>query len=217
MGLGPRAAALAAFGAIAGFVGHQLDQHPRVQAAITKAALEVDEEGTRYLAKLGFSCGVERWSVKTLTDPAAGQVDLTRYRTNIPTLVSYTPPATIGPRSAPNETHVWQLSGTRLIGYKLEPDSDIHLVLRSTLGSHPTMIAEIPDPGCAAGSRVLGDITQARADFVREIGPPQTYFVDVNDSVTVAGVGFFDFPHGQRGVAANAFELHPVVALRRNP
>ena len=23
------------------------------------------------------------------------------------------------------------------------------------------------------------------------------------------GVGFFDFPHGQRGVAPNAIELHP--------
>ncbi len=28
---------------------------------------------------------------------------------------------------------------------------------------------------------------------------------------TVTGVGFFDIPHGQTGVAPNAIELHPVL------
>jgi hypothetical protein len=30
----------------------------------------------------------------------------------------------------------------------------------------------------------------------------------------VTGVAFFDFPHGQTGVAPNAIELHPVLAFR---
>jgi len=29
----------------------------------------------------------------------------------------------------------------------------------------------------------------------------------------VTGVGFFDFWHGQRGVAPNAIELHPVLGF----
>jgi hypothetical protein len=30
----------------------------------------------------------------------------------------------------------------------------------------------------------------------------------------VTGVAFFDFNHGQTGVAPNAIELHPVLAFR---
>jgi hypothetical protein len=30
----------------------------------------------------------------------------------------------------------------------------------------------------------------------------------------VSGVAFFDFFHGQTGVASNAIELHPVLAFR---
>lgn len=32
-------------------------------------------------------------------------------------------------------------------------------------------------------------------------------------AVTVTGVGFFDFKHGQSGVAPNAIELHPVLGI----
>jgi hypothetical protein len=31
---------------------------------------------------------------------------------------------------------------------------------------------------------------------------------------TVTGVAFFDFFHGQTGVAPNAIELHPILAFR---
>jgi hypothetical protein len=37
------------------------------------------------------------------------------------------------------------------------------------------------------------------------------------DIVEISGVGFFDFEHGQNGVAPNAIELHPVLAIRRIP
>jgi hypothetical protein len=30
----------------------------------------------------------------------------------------------------------------------------------------------------------------------------------------VTGVAFFDFKHGQTGVAPNAIELHPILAFR---
>lgn len=33
-------------------------------------------------------------------------------------------------------------------------------------------------------------------------------------SARVTGVAFFDFDHGQTGVAPNAIELHPVLAFR---
>jgi hypothetical protein len=32
-------------------------------------------------------------------------------------------------------------------------------------------------------------------------------------TISLVGVGFFDVPHGQTGVAPNAIELHPVLGL----
>ena len=32
-------------------------------------------------------------------------------------------------------------------------------------------------------------------------------------TVTVRGVGFFDYSHGQIGVAPNAIELHPILQI----
>src|SRR5581483_4092400 len=65
--------------------------------------------------------------------------------------------------------------------------------------------------------------TKARADFVAathytqpEPAPGQytPAFQQANVTVTVTGVVFFDFIHGQRGVAANGVELHPVLDIR---
>jgi hypothetical protein len=38
--------------------------------------------------------------------------------------------------------------------------------------------------------------------------------VRVCASASVTGVAFFDFDHGQTGVAPNAIELHPVLVFR---
>jgi hypothetical protein len=35
----------------------------------------------------------------------------------------------------------------------------------------------------------------------------------VTEPVTLQGLGFFDFAHGQDGVAPNAIELHPVISI----
>jgi len=37
--------------------------------------------------------------------------------------------------------------------------------------------------------------------------------IRASESVTVRGPGFFDFAHGQDGVAPNAIELHPVISI----
>jgi hypothetical protein len=38
--------------------------------------------------------------------------------------------------------------------------------------------------------------------------------VQVCAKARVTGVAFFDFNHGQTGVAPNAIELHPILAFR---
>lgn len=175
------------------------------------------------LRAFGLPCGVERWSVKTLADAGASKVSFgaTSF-TNIVKLdavVSDQPTA----REAPTETTVFQLTKTRLIDFKLEGDSDIHLVLRSTIAPNPTMIAEIPDLGCVnanadpAVAAAQQQIGAARAAFMAYLQAKglrlQTYFQPVNYTVTVRGVGFLDFAHGQTGVAPNAIEVHPVLAF----
>jgi hypothetical protein len=41
--------------------------------------------------------------------------------------------------------------------------------------------------------------------------PAASSFTQLKGEATIRGVGFFDFLHGQTGVAPNGIELHPVL------
>lgn len=162
------------------------------------------------------SCGVERWSVKTGTDASAGSVDLSSTTTTtVSAMRGYPAPASLpsSGRLSPQETTVYSIDAT-LIEYKLETDSDYHLVIQDASG---TMIVEIPDPGCVGGSSpFLAGIQNARSEFDASYTPGGSFhFVSV--PVRVKGVGFFDYLHGQTGVAPNGIELHPVLDVQFNP
>jgi len=157
-------------------------------------------------------CGVERWAVKTLTDPSASQVNLVPKPATVEELAALPVPdgfSSRAPRLAP-EFQTYAIAAT-LVEFKEEADSDIHLVLLGASGQ--SMIAEIPDPGCAQGSRVQAQISQARTQFVSVFGQPSRSWQQVNAPIRLTGVLFFDVPHGQTGVAPNAIELHPVIAV----
>src|SRR5712692_9521656 len=163
---------------------------------------------------LNGSCGVERWSVKTGTDADAGLINLqSTTQTTIASLGSL-PALTTLPannRIQPTETTVFQLQAT-LTEYKLEPDSDYHLVLSD--GSGNTMISEMASPACVgSSSRLLSGIQNARSEFDARYTPTSS-FQTANVPVTVTGVGFFDFLHGQTGVAPNGIELHAVLDIQ---
>lgn len=158
------------------------------------------------------SCGVELWSIKVMRDRLAHTVNLRPVWTNVRTLASAK--AARGSRrkrSAPIETRTWLLR-TTLVGFKLERDSDIHLVLRSRAGR--TMIAEIPSPTCAGHSVVLAKIARSRAAFLSHHNLADGCFSCLHERVQISGVGFFDRYHGQRGIATNGVELHPVLSIR---
>jgi hypothetical protein len=162
-------------------------------------------------------CGVERWSVKTGTDPDAGLVDLnSSTSTTIAAMRAFTAPNPIpsNNRVAPAETTQWVINATLTL-YKLEGDSDYHLVLSDASGN--TMIVEIPSPTCVgAGSPFLPGIQNARAEFDAKF-TATTSFQTANLPVQIKGVGMFDFLHGQTGVAPNGIELHPVLDVIFNP
>lgn len=162
-------------------------------------------------------CGVERWSVKTGTDADIGTVNLaTSTTTTIGNLVALAKPATLpaNNRVMPTESTVFVLNAT-LTEYKLETDSDYHIVIKDSAGN--TMITEIPSPGCvAAGSPFATAISAARSKFDAQFHVTSS-FQTTSIPVQIKGVGFFDFLHGQTGVAPNGVELHPVLDIIFNP
>jgi hypothetical protein len=156
-------------------------------------------------------CGVERWAVKTLTDPAANQVNLTPQDSSIADLVTIAPPVSPTDRVGPTETSTFRISGT-VIFAKAEADGDYHLGLADAQGN--TMIAESSDPKCAAGSLVLKQMEEVRASLDAKFpGLAQGQVLKPGVQVTVTGVGFFDRRHGQTAVAPNAIEIHPITAM----
>jgi hypothetical protein len=177
--------------------------------------------GTSGVPVCGGHCGTERWVVKTLSDAGAAAVSLTAVPKSVSELISLTAPDTNSDteRISPAEKQAFTVHA-RLVGYKQEvEDHDFHIVLQD-LNTNDTMIVEIPDPQCdgVCNSIVRGQIQQVRADFSNELAsPPAPQFVVLDDPqpiVDVTGVGFFDFAHGQTGLAENCLELHPVIAFQ---
>jgi hypothetical protein len=82
-----------------------------------------------------------------------------------------------------------------------EADTDFHLVLVED-GDH--MIAEAPAPYCDLRATPLRR---------RQIASVRKQ-VRLCSRARVTGVAFFDFDHGQTGVAPNAIELHPILGFR---
>jgi hypothetical protein len=157
----------------------------------------------------GGACGTERWDIKTGTDPYTSSVSLVPQTTTITTLAALPAAGGGAHRESPTEVTLWELRDVTLTELKLESDSDEHLVVSDGAA---TMIVEIPYPTCATGSpwscfisRVRGEID---ARYTVSTSPQYPAAV-----VTVRGVGFFDYLHGQTGVAPNAIELHPVLQI----
>jgi hypothetical protein len=162
---------------------------------------------------LHAQCGVERWSIKTGTDSQAPSINLSTYiSTTIYNFWSSTKPASLpaNSRLSPRELNQYRFSGT-LTKYKRETDSDYHLVIQD--GSGRTMIVEIPSKNCVgAGSPFGTGVSHARAQFDARLTATTT-MKTTSIPVTIKGIGFWDFIHGQTGVAPNGIEVHPVLDI----
>jgi hypothetical protein len=157
----------------------------------------------------GGSCGSERWNIKTGTDSGAASISLVPQPNTIAALVALPAAGGGSSREHPTETTVWELKNVVLTELKSESVSDYHLVISD--GTH-TMIAEIPYMGCATGSAWSCFISRARSEVDARFnvsGSPQY----PSQTITLRGVGFFDYAHGQNGVAPNAIELHPILEI----
>lgn len=142
-------------------------------------------------------CGVERWAVKTLQDRPRL---LPARSTTLAQLDSVLRPASTSATRSRSERHVYRvIASATLIGE--EADQDLHVVLRS--GSKH-LIAEAPNaPFCT------GQATAYRKKQMRNARSR----VRSCARARVVGVAFWDFFHGQTGVAPNVIELHPILGF----
>jgi hypothetical protein len=162
-------------------------------------------------------CGEGRWAVKTVTDPAARLIDMTPRRTTVGALRRLRFPARLHnvPRIRGVETTTYVVRAA-LIGTMLQGDHDIHLVIADPGRLARTMITEFPKASCTRGASPEARLKmrQARGALMRSCGLPSAVrFKRISGRATVSGVGFFDRPHRQTGVAPNGIELHPVLAF----
>jgi len=160
-------------------------------------------------------CGTERAAVKHTVDSAASSINTTPQRTTIAILRGLPVPSELGGSSTPRlaqEKQVVKLVGSELVFVKTESDGDFHMGLENPtdyanhVSSPRTVIAEAIPSSCASGSPFLSQITAARAEV-------QNLQSRLPLRVTITGVRYFDFNHGQTFIAPNAIELHPVLSI----
>jgi hypothetical protein len=143
-----------------------------------------------------IACGTERWTVKTLQDRP---VLIPAQRTTIAYLTSRTPPPSLPDARLPFERHVFTVTGAVVL-IRHEADDDYHVVLSD---GRRTMITESPAPTC--DTRAFPK-RQAQMLAARQA-------LRLCSRARVTGVAFFDFEHGQTGVAPNANRPGVVVLL----
>jgi hypothetical protein len=161
---------------------------------IAASAAAVSPQGR---ATAGARCGVERWTMKTLQD----RPRLLPLRdTTISYLVSRAAPRPLPVTRLPFERHIYRVHAAVTL-VRSEADGDLHIVLADRRGR--TMIAESPSAECTRGATRLRRQQMVTA---RER-------VRLCARAVVTGVAFFDFLHGQTGVAPNGIELHPVLGF----
>jgi len=142
------------------------------------------------------SCGVERWTVKTLQDRP---VPLPVQRTTVAALVRLPRPYSFPGWRMRFERHIFQVVAPVTL-VRPEDDKDLHIVLRARRKS---MIAESPAWSCTRKAKLYRRRQMARARQA----------VRICRRARVTGVAFSDFKHGQTGVAPNAIELHPILGF----
>jgi hypothetical protein len=163
-------------------------------ATLGASAATAAASGSGSSTRSSGACGVERWAVKTLQDRPHL---LPNRLTTIKYLVKRRPPTSLPSTRLPFERHVFTVNA-RVTFVREEADSDFHFILQER-GYH--MIAEAPARYCDGGARPL---------YRREMAAAR-HAARSCARARVTGVAFFDYDHGQDGVAPNAIELHPIL------
>jgi hypothetical protein len=161
--------------------------------------------------------GVERWSVRTGADADSTLVSDKVVPTTIHELAAFPPPDSRDPRFQehrfkPVEITLYRVEGT-LTSYKEEMSGDYHLILTDDSGETMIAAAPNPDPAFVSPSSRWAREIAAVHKVIQDRLHPTARFSAAHVRVRVTGLGYFSFPHGVRGEAKNAVQLHPVIAI----
>lgn len=152
------------------------------------------------------------WKYKIGTDADVGKISFVPVETTIDALIAF-PPVDHdegAPRTAPVETTTWVVRDVELDGYQRSPDGDVHMIIADAHGH--TMIIEATPPFCLADQTPWRkQIARVRTIVDAEI--PMAAIGWRKRTLSLAGIGYLDYQHGQLGVAENGVELHPVLSI----
>lgn len=160
-------------------------------------------------------CGMERWAVKTSADGAT--VNYQPIERTIAALNMLPAPTRAELDAKPNtrfpaELSTYTVTGY-LVGFKAEADEDFHIVIADLTDPKITMVAEMPSGNCVPPG-IKASSSDLRVSWEKRFGKASTKFKRFKAKkikIKITGIGFFDFLHGQTGVAKNGFELHRVL------
>jgi hypothetical protein len=165
--------------------------------AAVAARVAVPGQARPVAAQRPVICGKERWLIKTLQDRPTL---LSARATTVANLVALPRPTQLPATRLPFERRIYSLIAAVTL-VKAESDQDLHLVLEDG-AQH--MIAEASNPDACTATA-----TNYRRRQMRDARSA----VRLCAQARVVGVGFWDFKHGQTGVAPNAIELHPILGF----
>ena len=116
-----------------------------------------------------------------------------------------------------SEDTVYSLT-CKVVAYKKqEDDKDMHLIIQD-LKTGEMMVAEVPSSDCMSIKKTsrYQQIKNLDEWFVANIGNPKFKYTYLQKPILVhiTGVGFFDTEHGQKGMANNGREIHPVLSIK---
>ena len=164
----------------------------------------------------GQNCGVERWNVKTLSDKDTLKIDFKKIiKSTVHEQVLLNHPLHKTDRLN-SESEVYSID-CFIVGFKEENDKDIHVIIED-IETDETMVIEIPSYECLEVQKTSRYqlFKELHEWFYKNIGHPSSKFVFLQKHipVTITGVGYFDFLHGQKGMAENGREIHPVLSIK---
>ena len=162
-------------------------------------------------------CGHERWNIKTLSDIDTSRIN---FKQIIPSTIHeqilFPKPSRLPNFRLPLlETLIYTID-CYIIGYKLEADKDIHFIIEDPI-TKERMVAELPSPLCSNIQKTSRyNLFVSLQNYVKNnIGKATTKFNYLKTPilVTMTGVGYFDFIHGQNGMPKNGREIHPILNI----
>jgi hypothetical protein len=167
-------------------------------------------------AQMYLACGIERWAIKTLSDNDSAAIDFTDTLESTVSMQRQLQ-RPLGPFNKRGETECTLVKiKCNLIGFKREEDNDLHIVVEDR-NTGETMVVEVANPDCDAVrhscrfQQLQGMYTWFITTFGE--GHKKMHRLLNPQPIVLIGTGYWDFIHGQTGMAPNGREIHPVLAM----